>query len=214
MRPALCSGGSAAAASPVRHPVCIRGSHAAAEIPGVGRQADRPGTLLVSSGESGPNGLPAERASRHAPCRRVPDRDGDVIVDGIGISGAAPNQDVQRGEAVLAALETWARPFSPGRSAEEGARSGIDNMTRKVYVHSYTRRGRRQLRTRGAANADGGSAQAPTLSAFGFVGGMPRSSNRSPLGGGAWFSRACRHLSQARAQMRWTPARTFLAVFS
>ena len=26
--------------------------------------------------------------------------------------------------------------------------------------------------------------------------------------------RACRHLSQARAQTRWTPARKFLAVFS
>jgi hypothetical protein len=27
-------------------------------------------------------------------------------------------------------------------------------------------------------------------------------------------TRACRHLSQARAQTRWTPARKFLAVFS
>jgi pyruvate/2-oxoglutarate dehydrogenase complex dihydrolipoamide dehydrogenase (E3) component len=27
-------------------------------------------------------------------------------------------------------------------------------------------------------------------------------------------SRACRHLSQARVQTRWTPARKFLAVFS
>src|SRR5688572_6925939 len=49
----------------------------------------------------------------------------------------------------------------------------IDNVTRRVYVHSYTRRGRRQLRTRGAANADGGSAQAPTLSAFGCLGRRP-----------------------------------------
>jgi hypothetical protein len=46
---------------------------------------------------------------------------------------------------------------------------GIDKETRRVYVHCNTRRGRRQLRTRGAANADGGSAQAPTLSAFGLV---------------------------------------------
>lgn len=28
------------------------------------------------------------------------------------------------------------------------------------------------------------------------------------------LTRACRHLSQARAQTRWTPARKFLAVFS
>ena len=28
------------------------------------------------------------------------------------------------------------------------------------------------------------------------------------------YARACRHLSQARAQTRWTPARKFLAVFS
>ena len=34
-----------------------------------------------------------------------PITDGDVIVDGIGISGAAPDQDVQIGEAALAALE-------------------------------------------------------------------------------------------------------------
>src|SRR5215212_226654 len=55
--------------------------------------------------------------------------------------------------------------------------TGIDNVTRTVYVHSYTRRGRRQLRTRGAANADGGSAQAPTLSAFGFVERFPHPSS-------------------------------------
>src|SRR5215204_3293747 len=42
-------------------------------------------------------------------------------------------------------------------------------MTQPVCVYSYTRRERGQPRTRGAANADGGSAQAPTLSAFGFV---------------------------------------------
>ena len=48
----------------------------------------------------------------------------------------------------------------------------IDNVTRVVYVHSYTRRGRRQP-GRAAANADG-ERSAPTLSAFGFAGGFFR----------------------------------------
>ena len=44
----------------------------------------------------------------------------------------------------------------------------IDNATRTVSVHSYTRRGRRRLRSRGAANADGGRAKARTLSGCGL----------------------------------------------
>jgi hypothetical protein len=65
-----------------------------------------------------------------------PITDGEVIAGGIAISGAAPDQDVQIGEAALAALEGRSRPFTSTRSVEEDARSGIDSMTQKVYVHS------------------------------------------------------------------------------
>jgi hypothetical protein len=67
------------------------------------------------------------------------------------------------------------RPFSSGRSAEEGARSGIDSVTQKVYVHSTPDADGGNSGRAVQPTPTGDSAQAPTLSAFGFWDGLPPS---------------------------------------
>ena len=67
-------------------------------------------------------------------------------------------------------LVSWLHHDGGGDCGQNTAMTGIDNVPRTLHIHTYIRRGRGQLQTRGAANADGDSAQAATLPAFGLVG--------------------------------------------
>ena len=85
--------------------------------------------------------------------------------------------------------------------------TGIDRTTRRVYVHSYTRRGRRQLRTRGAANADGGQRASAQLVGVRLCGtppvrATPASSPRQSCAGSRWIDGLCRHHLGRNAHVR------------